>query len=627
LKVAFRSEGSLKSNVSNYLLELVASVYRDACNKCIAEVSDLRDLTTIRARVKEEGVGFLTLTLPVFGRDFEQALQLGRIDPIFFRSFRKSKAIPAFLRGMLGRIFDRETGRIYEKQSPNYASDCPTIVDSVRQICLSFQRIEMECDPEKVTRSLQNFVQNEQSLKVLSVPNADAEDFISVSAVLWDNSMANITSDSFVPRHGPGATAEHISGNQKYVWLKWHERLEPFFPFIDTAYPIGVSGEERFEEVSFINQELEQPVRIVTVPKTLKGPRIIAIEPSCMQYVQQAIRRVLYATIESAELSKGHVNFRDQSVNQRLALVGSSSGQLATIDLSDASDRVPRSLAMEMFRANPDLRDSIDACRSTRAMMPDGAIIAPLAKFASMGSALCFPVESMYFYTVCVVALLKEMNLPVSHANVFEVTRDVYVYGDDIIVPKAYAISVLDYLQKYNCKVNMSKTFLGGSFRESCGTDAFDGELVTPVYVRRIRPENRRQVEELISWVASGNAFYKKGYWNTAQLMWHTCERYLGSLPYVSEESSALGRISFLGYRTVERWNRKLQRFEVKAWVPGPVYRSDSIDGYPALQKCLLLLEAGGNNPFEPREVDPLHLERTALHNAVALKRCWVPST
>jgi hypothetical protein len=613
----------MKSNVSDYL-ELVQCIYKDACAKCIADVSDLRDLITIKSRVENEGLSFLTITLPAFCRDFETSLQLGYIDPKLFRSFRKSGSIPALLQGMIGLVFDRETGRIFNDQYSGHILDCSVVIDSIRQICLAFKKIELSCTPSRVAAALKNYVEVEQSLQLFSLPKEDHETFSLVSSVLWGNSLATISLGDLRPKHGPGNTADKLLGNQKFIWRNWHERLEPFFPLLDSAYSISAFGSEELELVTVVKPEQEQPVRVVTVPKTLKGPRIIAIEPCCMQYSQQAIRDVLYDVIESDRITRGHINFRDQSVNQQLALTSSATGQFATIDLSDASDRVPRDLALEMFRSNPDLRDAIDACRSTRAEMPNGSIVEPLSKFASMGSALCFPVESMYFYTICVAALLEFHNLPVNHANAFSVSRDVYIYGDDIIVPQIAAIAVLDHLQKYYCKVNTSKTFVTGKFRESCGVDAYNGEQVTPVYLRAIRPQNRQQVSELISWVATANLFYKKGYWKTAQLMFCTCERVLGPLPYVSEVSQGLGRVSLLGYRSVERWNRNLQRFEMKCWVPNAVYRSDYIDGYSALQKSLGLLDNSVNEL--PLNRDRFHLRRTALYGAVALTRRWVPS-
>jgi hypothetical protein len=680
----------VKSYESDFL-EVIEAVYRDASIKCSADVFDLRDLETIRSRVENEGISFLTITLPGFCRDLERSLEDGFIDSTRFQGFYtpKREAIPAFLQGMLSQIFDRKTGKVIPYETLNrcesteglVAGDFSTYVESVRQICRTFAKVEMDCTPERVAAAIDNFKGIENEFQAFSLPEEERAEFLAVSRLVWDNMVSDFSTSHVLPKHGPGATADRIAGNGKYVWRRWHERLELYFPLIDNGYPLGLpESSEELEIVSLVPESDEQPVRVITVPKTLKSPRVIAVEPVCMQYVQQGIRDFLYERIESFWLTRSRINFRDQSINQRLALASSCDGRLATIDLSEASDRVPLDLALEMFNGNSLLRECIEACRSTKAQLPDGTLISPLRKFASMGSALCFPVEAMYFYTICVVALLKANNLSFTQRNVFIVSREVSVYGDDIVVPSTHAEAVLDHLRKYNCKVNMNKTFYRGSFRESCGIDAVAGYEVTPTYVRRLRPKNRQQHAELISWCATANLFYKKGYWRTASLMFKTLEKILGPLPYVSETSSVLGRYSFLGYESVERWNRNLQRFEVKGWTPEPVYRSDELDGWAALAKCFMKMEAVKRNKgertspkwnsfhhvtqgrflnveqtfdqleacnikmlhavtadsvptsyaYRPLEdllaVDEQHLNRSALHGAVTLKRRWAPT-
>lgn len=618
----------MKSNVSDYL-GVAEVVYKDACAKCIADVSDLRDLDTLRYRVEHEGLSFLTITLPKFCQDFERSLELGYIDSTFFQSFRKNGSIPAFLQGMISHVFNRETGRLISNEdTPNVlsggvSSDIPTIIESVRQICLTFKKLEIDCSPQRVQKALDSFIAIERSFETFSVPEKLYHDFSDIAFLLWSDMVRPFRIDQVVPRHGPGATSERISGNQKYVWREWNDRLEPFFPLVDSAYPLGTPVDsEELKRVTIVPEQDERPVRVTPVPKTLKGPRIIAIEPACMQYAQQGIRDWLYASIESYPLTAGMINFKSQQINQELALISSRTGRLATIDLSDASDRVPRELALEMFRSNPDLLDAIDACRSTKAEMPDGQIIGPLNKFASMGSALCFPVEAMYFYTICVMAILEAKHLPGTYANLRLVCRMIHVYGDDIIVPTTYANVVLDYLQKYNCKVNLNKTFLTGKFRESCGVEAYDGKLVTPTYLRHIPPENKRQASQLISWVKTANLFYKRGYWRTTSFLLNKVERVLGELPYGSEESEGLVRISYLGFRSASRWNPKFQRLEIRCWCPSPVKSKDRIGGYAALQKSLASLHRLVDD-WAVR--DASHLEHFALHGAVALKLRWVP--
>jgi hypothetical protein len=613
----------MKSDVSSFL-EVARSIYIDATAQCTADVSDLRDSMTIEARVEQEGMSFLTITLPRFAGDFETALKDGVVSPSLFLGFRKRGAIPVFLRGMLGKLFDHETGRIYDDQNLPFADDIPTIIAGIRQICLAFKKVEIPCTPEREFKAICNYIATEHTLEVSSLPREDIKRFSLVSSVLWHNLVGAIRVDNNIPRHGPGATSEGASGNQKFAWKYWHERLEPFFPFLGTGLPLGAWDHRDFENVTFLPEDQELPVRVVFVPKTLKSPRVIAIEPCCMQFAQQAVRDLLYEAIESNSLTAGHINFRDQSINQRLAISASKDGQLATIDLSDASDRVPHELALLMFQSNPELQGMIEACRSTKALLPTGEVLSSLRKFASMGSALCFPVEAMYFYTLCVDALLRKRNLPVNYSSVLMVSSDVYVYGDDIIVPSTDADTVLDNLQKYFCKVNRAKTFVTGKFRESCGVDAYDGVDVSPTYVRQLPPKNRQQAKELVSWVATANLFYKRGYWQTASLLFKRVERILGPLPFIQETSPALGRKTFWNARTIQRWNPSLHRFEHAAWVPGPVHRSVELGGFPALALGLSRLR-DLNDLSVVRDVK--HLERFALHGAVTLKRRWIPSS
>jgi hypothetical protein len=636
----------MKSDVKDYV-ELAQLIYLDACAQCSATVSDLRDLKTLRARVKAEGLSFLTITLPSFASDLERSLADRAVGSNHFLSFRKRGAIPAFLQGMLSHIFDRETGRLRD--------DSPVLLESLkalRQFCAAFKKVRLPCSPAREAAAVKRFISVERDLDESHICPGDASAFKAVAFVLWNRMLGNLLPDMLLPRHGPGATAERISGNQKYVWLRWHERLEPFFPFLDNGYPVSSSNSREFENVTFVSEDEEQPVKVIFVPKTLKSPRVIAIEPVCMQYTQQALQRYLYRAIAADPISTGHVNFRDQSVNRTLALDASISGRWATIDLSDASDRVPRDLALAMFDSNPDFRDAVDACRSRRAKLPTKEIIS-LKKFASMGSALCFPVEAMYFYTVCVKALLDHRELPYTRRNAYLVSRDIFVYGDDIIVPSEEAESVLHSLQKYNCKVNAAKSFWTGKFRESCGLDAYDGHEVTPVYIREAPAENQQQVGSIVSWVATANLFESRGYSRTSSFMFAHVERLIGKLPLVSETSPLLGRIDLYGLRNVRdlpfRVRRRFQSLEQRGWVVAPVNRSDSIDGYAALQKSLLGLVRRGEDRRDPNFEEPDHgtsvahsymlrwlktigksessLEHSARRGAVTLQRRWVPYT
>jgi hypothetical protein len=124
-----------------------------------------------------------------------------------------------------------------------------------------------------------------------------------------------------------------------------------------------------------------------------------------------------------------------------------------------------------------------------------------LAKFASMGSALTFPIEAMVFSTVVFMAIasaeaeygsegqraLVDTDLIMRHRS------GVRVYGDDIVVPVRFVHRVVEYLEAFGFRVNSNKSFWTGKFRESCGKEFYDGHDVSVVRVRRefpSRPEH-----------------------------------------------------------------------------------------------------------------------------------------
>jgi hypothetical protein len=178
--------------------------------------------------------------------------------------------------------------------------------------------------------------------------------------------------------------------------------------------------------------------------------------------------RLLYDTVESHWLTHGYVNFRDQSVNGELVKEASRFKHLSTLDLKDASDRVRWDLVRYLFPGN--WVEAFEACRTTHVELPDGIpdevkalcpnnIYELVGKFAPMGSAVCFPVEALVFWSLLKAAL----------------GVDVYVYGDDIIVPAHCFEEAVRVLEEYDLLVNVEKSCHETPFRESCGVDYFDG--------------------------------------------------------------------------------------------------------------------------------------------------------
>jgi len=602
------------------LMTVCECIYKDAAAKCTTDkVNMIRDLCKIRERITHEGLSFLTITLPDFGKEFEKTLSEEQVTSTSFPGWKKKSCLPAFLQGFTRLVFNVETGGLLN-------DPCISAIEGIRQLAYSFKKMSLPCTPERESMALHRYQEVECILSEYTMPTRIASLFNKISDLLWGNIFCeDYDSHRYIPRHGPGQTAEYISGNRKYTHRNWTERLEPFFPsdiYLMSCYTQLFDKTDGIDCVQFAKVEDELPVRVVCVPKTLKGPRIIAIEPVCMQYAQQALSSYIIKKLEISEMTAGHINFSDQTINQKLAMSASVDKSFSTLDLSDASDRVPLSMVTTMLRSNDNLLSAILACRSQAAQIPSGKIL-NLMKFASMGSALCFPIEAMYFYTVILTSLFEKHELPVTLRNIYKISRDVYVYGDDIIIPTNEVEAVMEALTMFNCKVNTTKSFWKGKFRESCGMDAYDGHDVTPTYVRHMRPHNRGDVSGLLSWIATSNLFYKRGYWLTASYMKDIVEALLGKLPIIYENSPGIGWLSFQKYFSFERWNKKLCRYENYTYTISPSYKEDTIDGWSALLKFFLTAELRDDSSLG--SVDEKHLSRSPRSGTSTLKRRWVP--
>lgn len=417
--------------------------------------------------------------------------------------------------------------------------------------------------------------------------------------------------DGIVPAHGPGATADSLYGNQKWLLPEWHERLESLFPYLEYGLP-NHSYWEDAQSIRYLAPDEEQPVKLTAVPKTQRTPRLIAIEPTCMQYIQQGISRPLCSKLEEDGISSRFVGFTEQEPNQVLARIGSEDGSLATLDLSEASDRVPFWLVDALYENYPHFSEGISICRSTRVELPNGHIM-DLRKFASMGSALTFPIEAMVFSAIVLASLVRANRLPVTLTSIKRFSDMVRVYGDDIIVPVDMAETVIDSLEIFGFKVNRNKSFWTGEFRESCGKEYWKGHDVSIVKVRKALPSSRRDVDEIVSTVATRNLFFKAGLRDTAAFLDELIEPILRFYPFVKDTSPILGRVRDDDFYQVDLMDQNTHSPKVKGWTVVPKIPENGISGRYALLKCFT-----GN--FSEPNADPEHLTRSGRPRVVSIK-------
>ncbi len=254
---------------------------------------------------------------------------------------------------------------------------------------------------------------------------------------------------------------------------------------------------EKLRRDLFGRPKLVSGSKLCFVPKTSEISRTICTEPSLNMFVQKG----LAACLERSLNRSTSIDLRVQQFrNKRLALIGSRTGSMSTIDLSSASDTISCEFVKYLF---PDhIRSWLDVCRSPCTTLPDGKVV-ELHMISSMGNAYTFPLQTMIFtaialgvYRVCGIDFLKPTSTYDGNLGVF---------GDDIVIRTECFDLMCRALNAAGFIVNEGKSFSTGLFRESCGGDYFDGHNVRGVYCKTLRTTHARYslINRLNDWSAN----------------------------------------------------------------------------------------------------------------------------
>jgi hypothetical protein len=565
-----------------------------------------RDRRTLCDRYANEGLSFLTKTLPALGK----ALDLGLVElrlqvPREFKTAHKCTGIPAFLQAYFRRIFDVD-GCLLEDADPD-------AVKHLRQFLFMLYKLELPYSEASEQRVIANFVATERELELGR--DIETSSLTAAASYIVRDVLRGFNPMEITPKHGPGAVATGERLEEKWTFARLYQGIHRVYPYYE--YYLAGWGKELMDRLGWYKslQRLETGVaKVVLVPKDSRGPRLISCEPLEYQWIQQGLGRKLVDHLESSRITKGQINFRDQEINRRLALTSSEDGSYATLDLKEASDRVSVDLVKLLFANNEDVLRCLLATRTTATRLPNGEILT-LGKFAPMGSALCFPVEAFCFWSLSVAAIMRRLRLQRQ-----EVGNRVFVYGDDIIVPTDWAPIVIEALELVRLKVNKSKCCITGSFRESCGMDAFKGVQVTPIRLKKPWIESRSG-STYAAWLAFAQSMSDRGYAGCAALAWKKVEKLYGFIPYGISTSPYPCKVVptqrmaiALNRGSVKlRWNANYQRFEVLVNRLKSRKLDTTLDGWARALRNLV--GAGGHD-------DPT---RVVLPSSTLIKRGWSP--
>jgi hypothetical protein len=561
--------------------KVIAAMLRDA-NASHGVVFNTRALrlTTLKVakRLGKEGLGFLTKTLPRLGKNFDQALagvhrftsKLVGCKPY------KNTELPRFLGEFYETIFSKDGNVLLDPDAKS--------VRIVREFFACYYKLKLSYTSEQEHEVIQAFINAEKDLTEITsfleeiqrhdcdVNNSfvrrrktlcpqlefyrdgsgeylrPIEDIVCGARKALQRVFLAFDPSDIAPRHGPGVVATGQKHSGKFRWVNVSKRITSVYPFDE--YFCSSSGHvcDIYRDFNRVGSK-DLPAKVILVPKDSRGPRLISCEPVDFQWVQQGLSKAIVRHVESHILTKGHVNFTDQNVNRNLALKGSITGDYVTLDLKEASDRVHTDLVRLLF---PDkLFTYLEACRSLSTVLPTGEEIT-LKKYAPMGSALCFPILALTIWSILHGA-----------APNADIRNDIYVYGDDVIVPKAYASCAMATLELFGLKINRSKSCCSGFFRESCGMDAFKGVDVTPVRFRTVWNKSPRP-DTYTSYISYANSYYDRGWYHTYREICERLHAVFGAIP--GKDMSLM--CPSLRYSTSDqrdfpsRWNKRLQKRE-----------------------------------------------------------------
>lgn len=188
--------------------------------------------------------------------------------------------------------------------------------------------------------------------------------------------------------------------------------------------------------------------RVTTVPKNNEKDRVITCEPLWNMVAQLSLAHDLRERLRT----RTGIDIRFwQNVHRALIRSGK-----ATIDFSDASNRNSWAVVRQLFPQH-----TVELFRQVRTGVfvysddAEGDQYAPSNMFAPMGTGMTFDV-----LTITLLA----------YARYFDPSAT--TFGDDVIIDPTRAEDFISFTEALGWKVNKSKSFIAGNFRESCGAFA-----------------------------------------------------------------------------------------------------------------------------------------------------------
>lgn len=529
-------QGSKYKSITLDLLNMAQCLIRDI--ELHLDIDESYSFGVICHGFNTHGEDFLTKTLPTYGKHIFRCVEKGYWEECFEFPDHPRWGGPQFLRPTLAKIFHLdESNRLISCMDRE--ADALSIL-CIRQLCFMFYKLLRPTTTDQILTASTEFIEVDKSvLKEMSPDNWAYFHYVGkLYAKLlrgWKPSVESV-------HNGPGAALgneDKPTKSGKYPGRKKHERYRPHvvyeklhqrFNYVSAFYCSLTDYRSDFHRLRTLPKREYGVCQYEAVPKDSRGPRGIVVLPSEYTWVQQGVKDSLVSFIENDPILSTQINFESQEINGLWALIASVLRDKATIDLKTASDLVGRIHMEEMPHA-----DLLIDLQPPVCFLPALQTHHVMNKYAPMGSALCFPVMSLVHYVFCVASLVLDAGFTERDA-----LGEVYVYGDDIVVPSKAVDGVMTCLTACGLIPNRDKSYSRSHFRESCGIDAYNGVDVTPVRMKRDGLSGS-SAEDLLAAVALFEGLTERGFWTTAKYLQGEVTKVWGNLPCVRKDSGIIG--------------------------------------------------------------------------------------
>lgn len=347
-------------------------------------------------------------------------------------------------------------------------------------------------------------------------------------------------SDNTFGCHGPGAVYDGSRGRDKWVF-------DSIAGLPDMIY----RGHARY--LPQAGNEVKPSCRLAIVPKDFRGHRLICVEPKEFMFYQQGLMKTIVHVVHSHWLTSDAIDFNDQTQSFKM----SKHNKYATIDLSDASDNLRLSLARLLFP-----KDLLKLATRARSRTIDcGDEVIEYTTLFTMGNGLCFPFQTVIFYSLVLASILCKENKqhillsPMDFKKWFQHHR-IRVFGDDIIIPKGYFDEVCCVLSLCGLKVNHKKSCCDTPVREACGSWYYYG---IDTRIIRLRSHVVTCEKEWCGLLASAKLLFQNGFTRAGSALLSYIHSYI-PVPYGIDWLP--GQINWSSGNV--RWNIHLQRVECR---------------------------------------------------------------